>query len=70
MVAQIFTSWNPLTSWIRLIEHFRKAASMSTAETELDPALATYPYLTSGVNDQRCGEDGERERFHGGASAG
>jgi hypothetical protein len=25
-VAQIFTSWNPLTSWIRQIESYRSAA--------------------------------------------
>jgi hypothetical protein len=26
IVAQIFTSWNPLTSWLGQIEHYRKAA--------------------------------------------
>jgi hypothetical protein len=26
LVAQIFTSWNPLTSWVRLIERYRIAA--------------------------------------------
>jgi hypothetical protein len=26
MVAQIFTRWNPLTSWMRRIEGFQRAA--------------------------------------------
>jgi hypothetical protein len=26
LVAQIFTSWNPLTSWIRQIGHYKAAA--------------------------------------------
>jgi hypothetical protein len=26
LVAQIFTSWNPLTSWMRQIEDFQRAA--------------------------------------------
>ena len=26
LVAQIFTSWNPLTSWMRQLEGFRAAA--------------------------------------------
>jgi hypothetical protein len=26
LVAQIFTSWNPLTSWLGQVEHYRKAA--------------------------------------------
>jgi SAM-dependent methyltransferase len=37
LVAQIFTSWNPMTSWLEQIEHYRKAAQSSLVNG--NPAL-------------------------------
>jgi len=38
-MAQIFPRWNPLTSWMRQIEDFQRAASM------LFPANQTFQRL-------------------------
>jgi hypothetical protein len=39
MVAQIFPRWNPVTSWLRQVEHFKKVAEVVQHVRAVAPAL-------------------------------